>query len=119
MSMPDTFEAVGDDERRPPFRNAPHSLLDQMLSPGVDAGGCIVEQQNPRVHQERSSQCEALALTATQGDAALTNDRVIFLIEALDEFVGLCHLRGGFNFLRRGLRAPKGYILSDGGAEEK
>ena len=53
----------------------------------VDGGGGIVQDQDARVGQEGARQRQALALSAGEGHAALADDRLVALVESVDEVI--------------------------------
>ena len=63
----------------------PHVLEDLALGGRVDARGEIVEQQHARVQRQRAGQHDALLLAARQAAAALGDDGVELVGQAVDE----------------------------------
>ena len=110
----DRRQAVGDHERRAALHHLAQRALDLALGGGVDARGRVVEDQHARVGDDRARDRDALALAARQRQAALADERVVAVGQALDERVDLRALRGGHDLLeasrpgarRRCCRAP-------------
>jgi hypothetical protein len=67
----DRRDAVGDHDRRPVAHQPVERLLDQVVGPGVDARGRLVQDQDARVDQDRARDRDALALPAREAGAAL------------------------------------------------
>ena len=57
---------MGDDERRPPLQEDGEPLLDERLRLGVEARRRLVEDEDPRVGQERAGDRDALPLPARE-----------------------------------------------------
>ena len=73
---------------RPAAQRA-QAVLDQRLALAVEARGRLVEDQDARIGEDRARDRDALALAARQLHAALADDRVVPLLELLDELVGV------------------------------
>src|SRR5262249_14294466 len=69
-------EAMRDDYRRPIALQEVERGADGLLVDGVQMRGCLVEDQDRRVLQERAGDGDALALTARQLRAPLADDRI-------------------------------------------
>ena len=65
------------------------AVLDQRLALAVEARGRLVEDEDARVGEDRARDRDALALAARELHAALADDRVVALLEAVDELVGV------------------------------
>ena len=72
-----------------PCRSDSQAVLDQRLALAVEARRRLVEDQDARIGEDRARDRDALALAARQLHAALADDRVVALLEALDELVGV------------------------------
>src|SRR5712691_5201293 len=72
---------LGNDERRAPLAQSQHRLLYQPFGLRIDTRRGIVQDQNSRVHQERSRDRYALALPAAQRNTSLANDRLITIFQ--------------------------------------
>ena len=72
-----------------PRAQRPQAVLDERLALAVEARRRFVEHQDARVGEDRARDRDALALPARQLDAALADDRVVLLLELLDELVGV------------------------------
>ena len=70
-------------------RRSAQAVLDQRLALAVEARRGLVEDQDARVGENRARDRDALALPARQLDAALADDRVVALLELLDELVAV------------------------------
>ena len=78
-----------DDERRPALAQRLQTVLNQRLAFAVEARRRFVENENARIGQNRARDRHALPLAARQPHAALADDRVVPLLESLDELVGM------------------------------
>src|SRR5689334_18831737 len=82
--------AIGDqDQRRGVVALRAHRRQDPRLDLGVDRGGGVVEDQQPRAAYQCTSQREPLALAAGQRGAALPEPRVQPVRKSRHEAVGL------------------------------
>ena len=84
----DRREAVGDDDRGAAGQQAPQAVLDPALGVDVDVRGRLVEDQDPRVGDQRAGERDELALAGRELHAALADRRVVAVLEARDELVG-------------------------------
>src|SRR5204862_2802737 len=67
----DGREAVRDHDRRPATHESIECLLHQELALVVERARCLVEQEDPRVAQDRSRDRDALALAPRKAHAPL------------------------------------------------
>ena len=65
-----------------PFMSQREPLLDERLRLGVEARGGLVEDQDPRVGEDRPRDRDALALAPREPHAALADDRVVAVRES-------------------------------------
>ena len=98
-------QAVRDDDGGAADHGRFQRLLHQAFGFGVQRTGCLVEQQQRRVFQQRAGDRDALALAAGQAHATLAEERFVAVRQALDEFVGGRHFRRRDHFLVRGIGA--------------
>ena len=74
-------------------RASPHDLAQRRVDPlfhlGVDRARGVVEDQYPRGSEDGPRKSDPLALAARQGEAALSDDRVVSPWELRDELVRL------------------------------
>ena len=87
IRAPNRRQPVRDDERRAALAQRPQAVLNQRLALAVEARRRLVEQQDARIGEDRARDRHALALAAGQPHAALADDRVVALLELLDELV--------------------------------
>ena len=101
-------------KRRAPFEHPVDGLLDAVLGRAVDGAGRVVENQDARVGEQGAGDGQALALAAGEGHAALADHRVVAILEAHDEVVGL-GVWPPARWLRRSalLAEAKGDVLLD------
>ena len=97
VSVPHRRNPLGDDEDRAvPLAHEPvQGLLDGRLRLGVHGRGAVVQDQEPRVDEERPGYGDALALPAGEPDAPLADDGVVAVGEPPDKPVGLGRLGRG------------------------
>src|SRR5439155_19957516 len=82
-------EAVGDYERRAATPQRAEPVLDRRLALRVEARGSLVEDQDPRVREDRPRDRHPLALAARQLDASLSDHGVVALLEPAHELVAV------------------------------
>ena len=80
---------MGDHNRRSAAHHLAERLLDLGFRPHVERRGGVVEDEHPRVREERAGKAEPLPLTARQREALFADDRVDSVREGLDEVEGL------------------------------
>src|SRR5687768_1413287 len=112
-------KALCDHECRASFAKPTHRNLNQVFRRRIDACGRVVEDENPRIHQERSCNRDALPLTAAQRDSTLTDDRVVAVLEFGNELVRLGRARALLNVLSGGGGFSVSNVFRDGRAEQK
>ena len=77
----DRRQAVGDDERRPADEQPPQRGLDLPLGADVDRRGRLVEDEDPRVGEQRAREGDELALPEREPDAALAELGLVAVLE--------------------------------------
>ena len=102
-----------------PAHDLAQRRLDLLLGRRVDRRRRVVEDQDPRVGQERARDRDALALAAAERQPALADARLVALGQPLDEVVGLCAPRGQLDLLRRRVRPGVGDVLAHRRAEQE
>src|SRR3954470_19293282 len=95
VGIADRREAVGDDEGRAAVQEPSQRTLDLSFRADVDGARCLVEDQDPRVCQERARERDQLTLAERQPGTALAELRLVAVLEALDELVGADGARSG------------------------
>ena len=85
----DRGQPVGDDQRRAALHHLAQRQLDPGLGVRVDRRGGVVQDQDPRVHQQRAGDRDPLALAARERQAALADARVVAVGQVADELVSL------------------------------
>ena len=93
-------------------------LLDQMLVFGVDAGGCLIQNDDRRIFQDRPGDGDALLFAAGQRAAALADDRVIAVRESQNKFVAAGLFRRLDHFLVGGVGLAEPYVAAHGVMKE-
>ena len=102
-----------------PCAERPQAVLDQRLALAVEARRRLVEDQDPRVGQDRARDRHALALAARQLHAALADDRVVLLLEPVDELVGVRDAADRPDLLEGRVRAAVADVVADGAVEQE
>ena len=106
------------DQRRPSNHQPVERLLDDRFVLGIDRGKRLVEDQDRRVAQQRSSDCQPLALAAREKQAALADHRGIALRQRDDEVVRVCGDRRLDDLLPRGVGLAEAQIVLDRAVEQ-
>ena len=73
-----------------------------LLRADVDRGRRLVEDEDARVGEQCARERDELALAEREADAALTELRLVAVLQLARERVGADGLRGGDHVLRRG-----------------
>ena len=115
----DRREAVGDDDRRPALHHLGQPLADAGLGGRVHRRGRVVEDEDPRVDEDRARDREPLALTAGERDAALADHGLVAVRQGLDELVRLGRARRLLDLLVGRVGRAEGDVLADGRGEEE
>ena len=103
----DGRQPVRDDERRAALPQRLQAVLNQRLALAVEARRRFVENQDARVRQNRARDRHALPLSAGQAHAALADDRVVLLVERLDELVAVGDPADRADLVERGVRPAR------------
>ncbi len=100
ISLLNGGEAVGNDKAGPTFHQSTHGLLYQEFQPGINRGGCFIQNQNLRVSQEGPSNGQKLLLT--QGDVAgfLIHFHIVATWQGADKVVNIGCLGCGNDFFK-------------------
>ena len=93
--------------------------IDLGLGDGVERAGCLVEDQDRRVLQQRAGDRQALPLAAGQHAAAFAGMGLEFLFAALDEFERLRALSCDAHFLVGGVRLADAQIVGERTVEQQ
>ena len=82
VGVADRREPVGDDERRAAVQQAAQRALDLPLGADVDRARRLVEDQDPRVGEQRPCERDELPLAEREPRAALAELRLVAVLEA-------------------------------------
>ena len=93
-------------------------LLDGKFALSVECAGGFVEDENRRVFEYSAGNAEALPLSTTEGNAAVTYIGIVALRELGDEFVGMGNGGGAAHLFGTVTCAAEGYIVDYGVVEE-
>src|SRR6185503_16910269 len=119
VGAPDRRQAVRDDEGGAAVAQRLEAVLDHRFALAVEARGRLVEDQDPRIGEDGAGDRHALALAARQLDAALADDRVVALLELLDELVGVRDAADLFDLFQRRVRTTVAEVLGNGAVEQE
>ena len=111
--------AVRDDQRGPAAHHLAQRGVDLRLQPRVDGRGGVVEDQQPRVGDQRPGQRHPLPLAAGKGQALLADHGVVALRQPVDELVRLGRPGRRQDLLVGGVGAAVGDVGPDGVGEQE
>ena len=118
VGVPDRGQPVGDDEARPSQHQPGHGPLDEDLRARVHGARRLVEDEDPAVGQEGSSDRQELHLTLRHAGGVVVEDRVVPVGERPDEMIDMGGLGRGRDLLLRRIVAAVGDVLADRPVEE-
>ena len=120
VGVADRREAMSDHERRAAGEQPPERALDLPLGADVDRRRRLVEDQDPRVGEERARERDELPLPEREAEPRSPSSRVVALRQPRDELVGADGPRCGLD-LRRGSRPgrPKAMLSATVPAKRK
>src|SRR5205823_5978443 len=87
FGAPDGGEAVRDDERGASLHKVREAFLYGGLGLRIEAAGGLVQDEDARVGKNRTSDGDALALSAGEFDAAFADDGLVLLLEFFGKLV--------------------------------
>ena len=90
-----------DDEGRTSVPKRAQAVANQRFALAVETRRRLVENENARIGEDRARDRDALALAAGELDAAFADDRVVALLEPVDELVAVRDARRRRECLRR------------------
>jgi hypothetical protein len=111
--------AVGDQEGGPALHDVLQRLVDLVLHAGVHRRGRVVEDEQPRVGEERAGERDALALAAGEGQAVLADLGGVAVGQLGDEAIRLSGAGGGRDLLVGGVGAAVRDVGADRVREEE
>ena len=117
IGVADGREAVGNDYAGASLHELVEGLLDGEFALGVEGAGGFVEYEDGRVFEYGACYAKALALPATEGDAAVADVGVVALRQLGDELVGMGDGGGVANVLGGVVGATEGYVVGHGVVE--
>ena len=106
-------ETMGDDEGRSAFGETLDRFQKQTFRSRVESARRFVQEQDGRVLQERAGDGEALAFASGESCAALANDCLVALRQALDKSVRIGNAGRCFNLSHRCVRAAISNVFSN------
>ena len=120
VSVPHRGNPLGDDEDGAvPLAHEPvQGLLDRRLRLRVNGRGAVVQDQEPRVDEERPGYGDTLPLTAREPDAPLSDDGVVAVRKPPNKPVGLGRLGRGHDLFVGRVGFSEGHVIPDGAGGE-
>src|ERR1700722_18197651 len=115
---PHRRQSVRYDENGPARCDLPHVLLYGPLALVVECAGRLVEDEYPRIGDERAGYRDALALAAGQARTTLADDGVVAFGKADDEVVSAGERGCRDHALHRHHRVGERDVVADGPVEE-
>ena len=106
VGVADGGEPVGDDEDRPAPHEAVQPLLDELLRPGIDRGGGLVQDQHRGLGHRRPGDGQQLPLALGEVCPVGGQHGLIALGQVGDEVVGVGDLGCPDAVLVRGRQPP-------------
>ena len=103
---------------RPRIRFSRANWISRSVSVSTDAGG-LVEDQDPRVDQQRPGDADPLPLAAGERLAALADQRIVAVGQAEDELVAPGGPGGGDDLVAGGVGPAVGDVLGDRAVEQE
>ena len=114
IGIPNRGQPVCNDNQRLIFYQSADGLLQMHLVFRVNAGGCLVKQDNRRVLEHGAGDGDPLLFSTGQGGAAFANYRVISLWQSRDKIVAAGFFRGLHNLFMCCFRESELDIILDG-----
>src|SRR5688572_23833860 len=115
----DGGETVRYDERRPAAPERAEAVTDEGLALAVQARRRLVENEDPRIGEDRASDRDPLALPPGQLHTSLADDRVVLRLELVDELVAVCDSTHCAHFVVGCIRLRERDVLLDGAVEQE
>ena len=118
VAVAHTQDALSDDDLGRAGHGCTQSATDSGISGCVARRSTVVEDQNTGTLQQRSSNAEALLLTARDVGSTLFDMRLVALRHLGNEIVGRCDTASFAALLERCVRTPPTQVVKDGTAEQ-
>ena len=118
VGRPDGGEPVRDNQHCPALGDFAHVLLDDALALVVERAGRFVEDEDPRVGNERARDRDTLALAAGKRGTAFADDRVVALGQLQNEFMRARELGRRNDAFDRKCRIDQRDVLAHRAVEE-
>ena len=115
----DRREPVRDDERRPSREEPAQAALDAPLGADVDRRGRFVEDEDPRIGEQRARERDELALAEREPEAALADLRVVPVRQLGDERVRADGRRRRLDLRTRGVGPSERDVVGDRAREQE
>src|SRR6266481_5889335 len=93
---------MSDDKGRATFHQPFQGFHEQTFGLTVERAGGLIENENGRIFQQSSGDCQPLPFTARKSATVFPKYCVVRSREALDKIVSVGVLSCGFDLLRRG-----------------
>src|SRR5919112_85911 len=120
VGVPHRRDPLGDDEDRAVLlaHEPVQGLLDGSLRLGVHGRGAVIENEEPRVDEERPRYGDPLPLSARETDAPLADNGVVAIRELIYELSGLGRLGCSHDLLIGGVGFAERHVIAHGACEE-
>ena len=112
-------QAVRDDDEGAAFGDPQQIGVDDRFAFGVECARRLVQDQDPRVPEQRPSNGQALTLAPREIGRTLLDEGVVAARQVLDEFFRAGEPGGMDDFLETRIRLCRGYRLADRAAEQE
>ncbi len=113
VGIHDGRQPMGDHQSCAPLAQFGDRLLDVMFGFGIERRSRFVEQDDRGLLHQRSRDGDALALTAGELQAVLTDGRFVAQPEAEDEIMRMRRLGGGYDVGLGRCQIPDGDVLAN------
>src|SRR5689334_13129492 len=104
IRAPNRREPVRDDKRRAPSSQRTQPILNHRFTLTIKTRSRFIQNQQPRISQNRPRDRNALTLTTRQLHSALTDNRVVLQLKPFDELFTMSDATHFLNLINRRVR---------------
>lgn len=119
VRMGDRAQAVSDHKTRSILHQLGQASQDESFAFRVEVTGRFVQNQDLRVGQHSSRDRHSLALSTAETHSPFTNQRVLAIGQAFDEFANVGNFSRVLNVLLRRMPTSVADVVGDGSVEKK
>src|SRR5262249_10780259 len=112
-------KTMRNNECRTSLTQRTQAFLNHRLAFTVQARSRFIEDQNLRFSEQRPSNGDPLTLTAGELHPSFAYDRVVFILETLDEFLTMSYTTDGLNIFMVRMRIGKSDVFGNRAIEKK